>query len=213
MRVIVIIGRAASPGLDAPSAKPPGARLEAGAASHGALLDRADGEDRRLRRVEDRQRTRSTPNMPRLEIVNVPPSRSASCSFPSRARPTRSARATAISATVSASQPGIHRHQQPPLGRDGDPDVRRRMELDRVVVGVQRVHLAVAQSLKGGDVDHRYKVRLTLQWKDVRKEVLVTLNDRTSMDYPLLIGRNFLSGDFLVDVDQDSEQPPASGGG
>src|SRR5829696_1813969 len=29
-----------------------------------------------------------------------------------------------------------------------------------------------SSSLKSGDVDHRYKVRLTLQWKDVRKEVL-----------------------------------------
>jgi hypothetical protein len=45
-------------------------------------------------------------------------------------------------------------------------------------------------------------VRLALQWKDFSKEVLVTLNDRTDMTYPLLIGRNFLQGDFLVDVDQ-----------
>lgn len=70
-----------------------------------------------------------------------------------------------------------------------------------------------SSSLKGGEVDHRYKVRLTLQWKDVRKEVLVTLNDRTSMEYPLLIGRNFLEGDFLVDVDLDKDQSPPKGGG
>ncbi len=49
----------------------------------------------------------STPYMPRLEIVNVPPSRSAAWSLPSRARETMSARAAAISATVSRSQPGI----------------------------------------------------------------------------------------------------------
>jgi hypothetical protein len=55
---------------------------------------------------------------------------------------------------------------------------------------------------KDGEFDRRYMVRLTLQWKDVSKEVLVTLNDRTDMSYPLLIGRNFLQGDFLVDVDQ-----------
>jgi len=70
-----------------------------------------------------------------------------------------------------------------------------------------------SSSLKSGDVDHRYKVRLTLQWKDVRKEVLVTLNDRTSMEYPLLIGRNFLQGDFLVDVDLDKDQSPSNRGG
>jgi hypothetical protein len=55
-----------------------------------------------------------------------------------------------------------------------------------------------------GDYHGRYKVLLTLQWEDVKKEVLVTLNDRTNMDYPLLIGRNFLRDDFLVDVDVDN---------
>src|SRR5882757_3181967 len=70
-----------------------------------------------------------------------------------------------------------------------------------------------SSSLKSGDVDHRYKVRLTLQWKDVRKEVLVTLNDRTSMEYPLLVGRNFLEGDFLVDVDLDKDQSASNRGG
>ncbi len=70
-----------------------------------------------------------------------------------------------------------------------------------------------SSSLKSGEVDHRYKVRLTLQWKDVRKEVLVTLNDRTSMEYPLLIGRNFLQSDFLVDVDVDKDQSQPNQGG
>ena len=75
--------------------------------------------------------------------------------------------------------------------------------VESVVADAVRVK---SSSLKAGDVDHRYKVRLTLQWKDVRKEVLVTLNDRTAMEYPLLIGRNFLHGDFVVDVDLDQAQ-------
>jgi hypothetical protein len=54
--------------------------------------------------------------------------------------------------------------------------------------------------LKSGEYDHRYKVRLTLRWNDFEKEVLVTLNDRTDMEFPLLIGRNYLRDDFLVDV-------------
>jgi len=29
------------------------------------------------------------------------------------------------------------------------------------------------------------------------------------MDYPLLIGRNFLRGDFLVDVDLNSDDSPS----
>jgi hypothetical protein len=60
---------------------------------------------------------------------------------------------------------------------------------------------------KDGEFDRRYMVRLTLQWKDVRKEVLVTLNDRTDMKFPLLIGRNFLRGEFLVDVAKNDLAP------
>jgi hypothetical protein len=33
------------------------------------------------------------------------------------------------------------------------------------------------------------------------------------MEYPLLIGRNFLQGDFLVDVDVDRDQSPSNRGG
>ena len=59
----------------------------------------------------------------------------------------------------------------------------------------------IKSAANGGKYDGRYKVRLRLQWKNFKKEVLVTLNDRTKMAYPLLIGRNFLHDDFLVDVD------------
>ena len=57
-----------------------------------------------------------------------------------------------------------------------------------------------------GEYDHRYKVPLTFEWNGFRKEVLVTLNDRANMEYPLLIGRNFLRGDFLVDVDKNDDE-------
>jgi len=57
-----------------------------------------------------------------------------------------------------------------------------------------------------GEYDHRYKVLLTFEWNGFRKEVLVTLNDRTNMEYPLLVGRNFLAGDFLVDVDKKDDK-------
>src|SRR3954469_25988462 len=49
----------------------------------------------------------STAYMPRFEIVKVPPSRSSARSFASRARPTRSARAPAISVSESRSAPRI----------------------------------------------------------------------------------------------------------
>jgi hypothetical protein len=64
------------------------------------------------------------------------------------------------------------------------------------------------------DLEQRYKVPLTLRVHKVQKRVLVTLNDRSQMKYPMLLGRNFLTGDFVVDVDSKKGQgkktdPPA----
>jgi hypothetical protein len=75
--------------------------------------------------------------------------------------------------------------------------------IESIVADAVRVR---SSSLPSGEYDHRYKVRLTLSWKGVEKEVLVTLNNRTDMEYPLLVGRNFLRGDFLVDVSQNSDE-------
>jgi hypothetical protein len=75
--------------------------------------------------------------------------------------------------------------------------------LERQIVAAVRVKSSM---LKTGEFDQRYKVRLALEWKNVRKEVLVTLNDRTEMAYPMLIGRNFLRGDFLVDVAKQNDE-------
>lgn len=48
--------------------------------------------------------------------------------------------------------------------------------------------------------DERYKVLLRLRCDDVEKKVMVTLNNREKMTYPMLLGRNFLCDDFLVNV-------------
>jgi hypothetical protein len=71
---------------------------------------------------------------------------------------------------------------------------------------ISRVVRVRSAAQKEGEFDRRYKVQLALKWEDFRKEVLVTLNDRTEMTYPLLIGRNFLRGDFLVDVEKDNPE-------
>jgi hypothetical protein len=54
--------------------------------------------------------------------------------------------------------------------------------------------------------DERYKVRLQLRWEDVEKKVVATLNDRQKMKYPMLLGRNFLRDDFLVNVNLDANE-------
>jgi hypothetical protein len=74
--------------------------------------------------------------------------------------------------------------------------------IDGTVAGRVRVRSSVQ---KEDDYHGRYKVMLPLEWNGVKKDVLVTINDRTDMDYPLLIGRNFLRGDFVVDVEVDNK--------
>lgn len=54
--------------------------------------------------------------------------------------------------------------------------------------------------------EERYKVRMTLRCNDVQKRVLVSLNDRSHMNYPALLGRNFLRDDFVVDVSLNSNR-------
>lgn len=53
--------------------------------------------------------------------------------------------------------------------------------------------------------EYRYVVPLIVKWNDSRKTVHVNLNNRKSMNYHLLLGRNWLQGDFIVDVDLNSE--------
>jgi hypothetical protein len=74
--------------------------------------------------------------------------------------------------------------------------------IETVVAGRVKVRSSVQSE---DDYHGRYKVRLPLDWNGVQKEVLVTINDRTDMAYPLLIGRNFLHGDFVVDVEVDNQ--------
>ena len=47
----------------------------------------------------------------------------------------------------------------------------------------------------------RYLVPLTFRYDAFEREVLVSLNDRSQMSYPMLLGQNFLTGQYVVDVD------------
>jgi len=53
--------------------------------------------------------------------------------------------------------------------------------------------------------ERRYAVPLTLTLRQHSKTVLVTLNDRSQMRYRLLLGRNWLRGDYIVDVEINDE--------
>ena len=60
-------------------------------------------------------------------------------------------------------------------------------------------------------IEQRYVIRLPLSWKHVRKIVEVNLRNRSTMNYKLLIGRNFLSEDFLVDVEMKADNDQSKG--
>ena len=64
----------------------------------------------------------------------------------------------------------------------------------------RRVKRRVLIKQQEGLMDRRYVVRLRLQMGAINELVDVTLTDRSQMDYPLLIGRNFLTDTAIVDV-------------
>jgi hypothetical protein len=55
------------------------------------------------------------------------------------------------------------------------------------------------RSAKGRE--KRYMVWLTLTANGLSKKILANLRDRSQMKYKLLMGRDWLAQDFLVDVD------------
>jgi len=59
-----------------------------------------------------------------------------------------------------------------------------------------------------GQQQERLVVKLGLCIADIYKEVDVTLVDRTGFSYPLLVGRNFLRGQVIVDSDAQGTTTP-----
>jgi len=63
-----------------------------------------------------------------------------------------------------------------------------------------------------GEQQERYVVRLGICLGKVYREEDVTLVDRSGFNYQMLIGRNFLKKDFLVDPDQTFVNKPRCDG-
>ena len=64
-------------------------------------------------------------------------------------------------------------------------------------------NVAHIQTSEGAET--RYLVPLKIDHQGQENQVLVTLNDRSHMRYPMLLGRNFLSGKYIVDVEESDE--------
>jgi len=75
---------------------------------------------------------------------------------------------------------------------------------------VQRINTHVAKRIlvktsEGSENRYAVPLTLTLTWQQTSKTVLVTLNNRAHLRYRLLLGRNWLRGDYLVDVELNDE--------
>ncbi len=72
--------------------------------------------------------------------------------------------------------------------------------LERTIVEVREIRTSEGEEV-------RYLVPMTLECNGVKREVHVSLNDRSRMDYTMLLGRNYLSGEFIVDVTGADDSP------
>ena len=50
-------------------------------------------------------------------------------------------------------------------------------------------------------VEYRYVVEMDVLWRGKMKRIAMNLRDRSQLQYKLLMGRNWLQGDYLIDVD------------
>ncbi|EDM28551.1 hypothetical protein LNTAR_11561 [Lentisphaera araneosa HTCC2155] len=66
------------------------------------------------------------------------------------------------------------------------------------VISTRIVNVVIVTNSQGREF--RYVVDLTLSWQGQSQKIRVNLRDREEMTYKLLIGRNWLSGKYLVDV-------------
>lgn len=76
---------------------------------------------------------------------------------------------------------------------DGEP-----ITLEREVI--RRVRI---KQVELDDFERRLVVRMTLSLGSITEQVEMSLTDRSEMEYPVLIGRNFLRNTAIVDVSQE----------
>lgn len=76
---------------------------------------------------------------------------------------------------------------------DGEPITLEREVLRRV--RIKQVELE--------DFERRLVVRMTLTLGSITEQVEMSLTDRSEMEYPVLVGRNFLRNNAIVDVSQE----------
>jgi hypothetical protein len=74
-------------------------------------------------------------------------------------------------------------------------------------IAMERPITKTATVRNASGIEERVFVELTLEHDGNSKPVLVNLRDRSRMTYPLLLGRNWLQGDYVVDVSHEPVIP------
>ncbi|MGB0414222.1 MAG: ATP-dependent zinc protease [Coraliomargarita sp.] len=106
---------------------------------------------------------------------------------------------------TGATTCSIHAEEITPFERDGESWVKfklvnfnnkERIELERRIARVAQI------KRHGFDSQERYVVKLTVVIDNKEAKVEFSLADRTNYTYPLLVGRNLLRGQAIVDVNQ-----------
>ncbi len=104
---------------------------------------------------------------------------------------------------TGATTTSIHASDVTRFERDGqrwvrfkidDPKAKETTTLERRLVRRVRIKKAEAEN------DHRLTVMMTLRLGRITRQVEVSLSDRADMEFPVLIGRNFLLDTAVVDV-------------
>jgi hypothetical protein len=70
-----------------------------------------------------------------------------------------------------------------------------------------RLRRRVLIKQSGGPDQRRYVVRMWVTLGETRSRIDVNLTDRANFEYPLLIGRNFLTDSLIVDVSRHHTMP------
>ena len=85
-----------------------------------------------------------------------------------------------------------------------DPASKEIVEIESKLVRTARI------KRHGEEPERRHIVKLWAQLGKVNKYVEFSLTDRSNFKYPILIGRNFLNGEFVVDVSKKNITSPMS---
>lgn len=87
-----------------------------------------------------------------------------------------------------------------------DPANKETVEIESKLVRTARI------KKHGAESERRHIIKLWTQLGKVNKCVEFSLTDRSNFKYPVLIGRNFLNGEFVVDVSKKNITSPMSEG-